>query len=235
MPYRSAILSAIEDLKAHETGSPASAIRSRIKEHDTEYSSDDDDTTAWNETLFQTTLKSLVAKGTLTHINGVNYKFSDDYLRRRAQGLRARAESMEEHRRAAAAVHPREEPPKDLPKKKTVHAKVKLNEGKIITVVNPEGKRRGEEKMDTDEEDEILMDKNNEQHKKHVKIIPRKVGAKKMYVAVVAKTRRNILVELLFAGYAYYSKPCPNSHTTEFFYKMGVLSFAKLCRISDSM
>ncbi len=65
----------------------------------------------------------------------------------------------------------REIPPKEAPKKKTVHAKIKINEGKIITVVNPEVKR--EDDMDTTptEAGEIIMAKN----KKHVKIIPRKV------------------------------------------------------------
>eukprot|EP00581_Thalassiosira_minuscula_P017795 CAMPEP_0183723356 /NCGR_PEP_ID=MMETSP0737-20130205/14948_1 /TAXON_ID=385413 /ORGANISM="Thalassiosira miniscula, Strain CCMP1093" /LENGTH=197 /DNA_ID=CAMNT_0025953617 /DNA_START=251 /DNA_END=844 /DNA_ORIENTATION=+ len=183
MPYRSAILSAVEDLKDHQTGSPASAIRGRIKEYDPVFASalddSEDDTVAWNETLFQTTLKSLVTKGTLVQINGSNYKFSDEELRARAEGLRARAESMEDQRRRAATAtavvgvsggggggaqssmvimlqHPREEPPKGLPKKKTVHAKVKLNEGKIITVVNPNGKGSNddEDEMETEDEDE---------------------------------------------------------------------------------
>jgi len=181
---------AIKDLKDHQTGSPASAIRRRIKDHDAVFAvaiADSDDDTSWNEMLFQTTLKSLVSKGVLLHVNGTNYKFSDPYLRRHAEGLRERAESMEERRRAdATASHgllpnPREEPPKGTPKRKTVHAKVKLTEGKIITVVNPEGRRAGDE-METDEEDVVAMEnEGGKEHKgKHVKIIPRKVGAKKM-------------------------------------------------------
>ncbi|KAL7533429.1 hypothetical protein ACHAXR_005232 [Thalassiosira sp. AJA248-18] len=200
MPYRSAILSAIEDLKDHQTGSPAASIRRRINEHDTVFSAaitNSDDDTTWNETLFQTTLKSLVTKGVLSHVNGTNYKFSDDHLKRRAEELRARAESMEERQHAMAATHrlnPREEPPKELPKKKTVHAKVKMNEGKIITVVNAEGgkKQHDGDDMETGDEEvnEVLMDGKND-HKKHVKIIPRKVGAKKMYVAAICDIRSN--------------------------------------------
>ena len=189
MPYRSAILSAIEGLKAHETGSPASSIRHHIKEHDTVFAAaiaNSKDDTSWNETLFQTTLKQLVSKGILVHINGTNYKFTDNYLKKRAETLRERADSIEEHQHAIATathnIHPREDPPKDCPKKKTVHAKVKLTEGKIITVVNPE-KKRDEDEMETDDEDtdkvhEVLM--SGDEHKKHVKIIPRKIGTKKM-------------------------------------------------------
>lgn len=188
MPYRSAIISAIEDLKDHQTGSPASSIRRRIKEHDTVFAAaiaNSDDSTTWNETLFQTTLKSLVTKNILLHVNGTNYKFTDEYLKRRAEGLRARAESMEEHRHEVATQHnlnPREEPPKECPKKKTVHAKVKMNEGKIITVVNPNNKKvHGTDEMSTDDEDVVSMDSNNNHNKKRVKIIPRKkLGAKKM-------------------------------------------------------
>mmetsp|Transcript_27193 Transcript_27193/g.49361 ORF Transcript_27193/g.49361 Transcript_27193/m.49361 type:complete len:202 (-) Transcript_27193:279-884(-) len=196
MPYRSAILSAIEELKDHQTGSPASSIRRHIKEHDTSFAAaiaNDDDDTTWNETLFQSTLKSLITKNVLTNVNGSNYKFSDDYLSRRAEGLRARAESMEERQRAllvaARDLHPREEPPKELPKKKTVHAKVKINEAKIITVVSPEGNimKDGDEMETEDDDDGILMKDNdgnkNKLKKKHVKIIPRKVGAKKKMIS----------------------------------------------------
>ena len=188
MPYRSAILHAIEELKDHQTGSLAHSIRSHIREHDASFSAaidDDDDSTAWNETLFQSTLKSLVSQGALVHVNGCNYKFGDGELRRRAEGLRARAESMEERRRAVekAHVHPREEPPRELPKRKAVHAKVKTNEAKVGRVVNPRT-TDGDEMETEDEDDEILMDddakRNKDRNKKHVKIIPRKVGAKKM-------------------------------------------------------
>lgn len=197
MPYRSAILSAVEDLKDHQTGSSASSIRRHIKEHDTVFAdamaASDDDTT-WNETLFQTTLKSLVSKGVLCQVNGSNYKFTDSHLERRAGALRERAESIEERQRAAraeAAAHraagaAREDPPKDSPKRKTVHAKVKMNEARVITVVNPEGggKSRGDE-METDDEvrDVELKDGGKPEGKRHVKIIPRKVvGTKKMCV-----------------------------------------------------
>lgn len=213
MTYRSAILAAIEDLKDHQTGSSASSIRRRIKEHDMEFtaaaavadSDDDDDTTAcWNETLFQSSLKNLVARGTLVQANGSNYKFSDEYLEKRADALRERAESMEERRRLLrvnnAASSPsthhaqqsREEPPKgaDLPKKKTVHAKVKLTEGPIVTVVNPlDIIRRGDgcDEMETDDEEggEVSMDGNerssssSSRRHQHLKIIPRmKVGVR---------------------------------------------------------
>ena len=182
MPYRAAILSAIEGLRDHETGSPSSSIRHYIKEHDTIFatavaSSDDD--TKWNETLFLSTLKSLVSSGTLVHINGTNYKFSDKYLTKRADKLRARAESIEEHQHANMTNHPpREEPPKELPKKKTVHSKVKINEGKVITVVG--GKVHGKDEMETDDDEDDMDNNGKERKSKHVKIIPRKVGAKKM-------------------------------------------------------
>lgn len=170
MPYRSAILNAIESLQDHEAGSPISCIRKHILD-DTDGSISDDP--SWNEVLFQKTLKTLVEKGDLLQINGVNYKFSNRYLQRRVEALRARAESIEEqnHKAAVERHYAREIPPKEAPKKKTVHAKIKINEGKIITVVNPEVKR--EDDMDTTptEAGEIIMAKN----KKHVKIIPRKV------------------------------------------------------------
>lgn len=199
MPYRSAILAAVEDLKDHQTGSPASSIRRRIKDHDAVFAAavadDADDRTTWNETLFQTTLKSLVATNVLVQVNGSNYKYSDDRLRRRAEDLRARvrqAGSIEEERKGRTRAHrgvgassspcAREEPPKDLPKRKTVHAKVKLNEGRIITVLNAqEAKgRKDEDEMETDDEDGIREEVLSDRAKRGVKIIPRKVGAKKM-------------------------------------------------------
>mmetsp|Transcript_15371 Transcript_15371/g.33214 ORF Transcript_15371/g.33214 Transcript_15371/m.33214 type:complete len:236 (+) Transcript_15371:196-903(+) len=76
----------------------------------------------------------------------------------------------------------REEPPKESPTKKTVHSKVKINEGSIITVLNPE-RKKGEEEMECEEVDEgdrIVEDGMGQSHKKHVKIVPRKVGVKKM-------------------------------------------------------
>jgi hypothetical protein len=191
--YKSAILAAIEELKDHETGSPAAAIRRCMQETSNNFwfTAAQDDTTitpaaansgvggSWNEALFQTTLKSLLSKDILIQVNGSNYKFTEGYLKRRAERLRAQIDSIEEERHhhrqqqqqqhhhssslssatAAAAslpsisnplLHPREEPPKDSPKKKTVHAKVKINEGKIITVVNPPlpEKHRNENEME---------------------------------------------------------------------------------------
>lgn len=177
MPYRSAILAAIESLKDHETGSPISSIRRHILDD----TSDNSDDVSWNELHFQKTLKSLVEKGDLVQVNGVNYKFSNQYLQKRAEALRARVESIEEHSHKIAVEHhhAREVPPKEAPKKKTVHAKVKINEGKIITVINPEVKH--EDDMDTTPTDDIALGGEggaaSAKNKKHVKIIPRKVCA----------------------------------------------------------
>ncbi|KAL7554768.1 hypothetical protein ACHAWF_018307 [Thalassiosira exigua] len=187
MPYRSAILAAVEDLKDHQTGSPASSIRRRIREHDASFAAalaDADDPTAWNEALFQSTLKSLVSKGTLV-ASGSNYKFSDEHLRRRSERLRERAESLEERRRERARqAHgaAREEPPKECPKRKPVHAKVKMNEGSILTVVDPDGrrkKRKDEDEMETDDEEGEVVAMENGGRRRPVKIIPRKVEPKK--------------------------------------------------------
>jgi len=188
MPYKAAILSAIDELKDHQTGSTQTSIRRHIKEHDTTFasaiakSSDHE----WNETLFLSTLKSLVHTGTLVHINGTNYKYSDEYLNKRTECIKSRSESIEEqHQQHHHEQHVREEPPKEIPKKKTVHAKVKINEGKVITVVNPDVIKHGDE-METDEDEKAVDGLGNEMscngsNKKHsVKIIPRKVGVKKM-------------------------------------------------------
>ena len=179
MPYRSAILAAIDSLKDHETGSPISSIRRHILD-DTVDATDSDDT-SWNEVHFQKTLKQLVESGDIVKVNGINYKFSNQYLKQRVETLRARAESMEEqtHRIAAEHNHAREVPPKEAPKKKTVHAKRKINEGKIITVVNPEVKN--EDDMDTTDTEEIGLEGGGmaaavvgkSSNKKHLKIIPR--------------------------------------------------------------
>ena len=83
--------------------------------------------------------------------------------------------------------NPTVEAAKEVPKKKTVHAKVKINEGKVITVVNPDVIKHGDE-METDEDEQVVDGLGNEMScnggsssKKHsVKIIPRKVGVKKM-------------------------------------------------------
>ncbi|KAL7519888.1 hypothetical protein ACHAWX_004642 [Stephanocyclus meneghinianus] len=207
MPYRAAILSAIENLRDVETGSPANSIRRYIQDTASEEDSGDHTHSKWNENLFQETLKSLVRQGEILHVNGTNYKFTNGYLARRAETLRARADSIQDHlikiHSAAAPPVPRphhEEdvaasasavsPGKESPKKKTVHAKVKINESKIITVVNPERPRReGEMEVETvdDESDRgmiLVEDGQTIDHdhgrKKHVKIIPRKVTVKKM-------------------------------------------------------
>jgi len=187
MPYKAAILSAIDELKDHQTGSTQTSIRRHIKEHDTTFASaiaKQSSDHEWNETLFLSTLKSLVHTGTLLHINGTNYKYSDEYLNKRTESIKSRSESIEEQNQHHEQ-HIREEPPKEIPKKKTVHAKVKINQGKVITVVNPDVIKHGDE-METDE-DEQAVDGGNEMlcnggsNKKHsVKIIPRKVGVKKM-------------------------------------------------------
>lgn len=178
--YRSAILAAIESLKGHETGSPIASIRRHILD---DTSSDDNnnnsDDVSWNEVHFQKTLKTLVEKGDLVQINGASYKFSHQYLQRRVEALRARAESIEEqsHKTAVEHHHAREVPLKEAPKKKTVHAKMKINEGKIITVVNLEVKH--EDDMDTTPTlEEIAAEGGTavaKKNKKHVKIIPRKL------------------------------------------------------------
>ena len=189
MPYKAAIVSAIDELKDHQTGSTQTSIRRHIKEHDKTFasaiakSSDHE----WNETLFLSTLKSLVHTGTLVHINGTNYKYSDEYLNKRTERIKSRSESIEEQHQQHHEQHVREEPPKEIPKKKTVHAKVKINEGKVITVVNPDV-INGDE-METYEDEKAVDGLGNEMscnggsssNKKHsVKIIPRKVGVKKM-------------------------------------------------------
>lgn len=194
MPYRAAILSAIEKLKDDPlVGSPSSSIRHHIQQHDKTFattalaansSGSDDTITKWNETLYQTTLKSLITKKTLLKNSNGNYMYSDEYMQRRTRGLRTRAESIEDaiHQHATAQhqhSHPREEPPKEIPKKKTFHAKVKINEGKVITaVVNPESKKHGgDDEMDTDDG---MSSESSGSNKKHVKIIPRRVCRKKM-------------------------------------------------------
>ena len=103
MPYRSAILAAIDDIKDHQTGSPISSIKHHIQNHNSHIDASDDDKT-WNETLFQHTLKSLVEHGDLVHY-GSNYKFSDAYLKKRAEQLQARAAARMEHL-SALRTHP---------------------------------------------------------------------------------------------------------------------------------
>ena len=295
MPYKSAILAAIEELKDHETGSPAAAIRRYMQDRKDDIiaaaatsamanqhsggqsaiyhtsamdgsaqyndhykantgsitststpvgtggggSSIASSSSAWNETLFQTTLKSLLTKNILVQVNGSNYKYSDAYLKKRAERLREQMEEEEQHRRhhhqeyqqqkhhhyslsssaadvaattsslSSHTLFPREEPPKPSPKKKTLHAKVKLNEGEIITVINPpttsqqQQHHNANEMMETEDDATMNINNNNspmtlesdahaannakESIKKqpHVKIIPRKVvgGTKKMYVS----------------------------------------------------
>ena len=99
MPYRSAILAALEDLKDHQTGTPASSIRRRML--DRAAADDGDDAAAaasWSDASFRTSLKSLARDGTLVRVGGggSNYKFSDARLREMARGLEARAEKRME-------------------------------------------------------------------------------------------------------------------------------------------
>jgi len=208
MPYRSAILAAIEDLKDYQTGSPISSIKRHIQTHKNHIDPvDDDDDPTWNETLFQSTVKSLLEQGEIVHVSGSNYKLSEKCLKKRTELLRARAEAELEQKSShnrhhhscnisagvAAAesgegchnqchYHLGEEPPKESPKKKTLHAKVKIGDSKIITVLNPNGGKHGkkhdEEDMDTENEGDAIEVEGIE-HKKHVKIIPRKVDGKK--------------------------------------------------------
>jgi hypothetical protein len=184
MPYRSAILTAIESLRDLETGSPATSIRRHIQDSSSLESDDDNLPSKWNENLFQETLKSLVRQGEILQVNGTNYKFTDGYLARRAETLRARADSIQEHLIKVHSVaappipqpHVYDEEEKNSPKKKTVHAKVKISDAKIITVVNPD-KHKKEGDMEVEEDGRIEEDGKK---KHHVKIIPKKVTLKKM-------------------------------------------------------
>ena len=194
MPYRAAILAAIESLRDLETGSPASSIKRHIQDNVSPESDDSHSIPQWNENLFQETLKSLVRQGEILKVNGTSYKFTDGYVSRRAETLQARAESIQNHlikiHSAAASpiplahrvceddVHSPGSAEKDSPKRKTVHAKVKINDAKIITVVNPEiPKREGE--MEVDEAHDGWIEEDGKK-KHHVKIIPKKVTPRKM-------------------------------------------------------
>ena len=183
MPYRAAILAAIESLRDLETGSEASSIRKHIQEQDSLFK--------WNENLFQETLKSLIRQEEILQVNGTNYKFTDAYLKKRAEALRARADLIQEHlikiHSAAAPSVPQSHgvydgetclvSEWDTPKKKTVHAKVKINDAKIITVVNPDKPKRDTD-MEVEEESAMVTEVKKRKH--HIKIIPKKVSIKKM-------------------------------------------------------
>lgn len=183
MLYQKSILVAIEDLKCHETGSPIASIKMHVQAA----ADSADDESSWNDILFLKSLKTLVDKGLVVKASGSNYKLTDEYLERRIEEMQAQALKMQS---ASSPPHfyPREEPPKEIPKKKTVHAKVKINEPKIITVVNPRGEGNAEQ-MDITlecEGDASLLDEDsnlsscNKKHKSpKTKIIPRRLSLKK--------------------------------------------------------
>ncbi|KAL3780391.1 hypothetical protein ACHAW5_006465 [Stephanodiscus triporus] len=226
MPYRSAILAALEDLKDHQTGSPASSIRRRMLDRASAavasssskartgntnnaavVDSDVDDAVeaAWSTSSFRRSLNSLVRDGTLVRVGGggSNYKLSDKRLMERARGLEAIAEermeaTAEDFRTSAAAMaamaaapceavpggnvhdggnlrhrHPREEPPKELPKRRTFHSKIKMGDADTVSAVVAPGegtrmaRRRDDDGMDTD-------DDRTDHHRAFVKIVPRR-------------------------------------------------------------
>ncbi|KAL3827335.1 hypothetical protein ACHAXA_005081 [Cyclostephanos tholiformis] len=106
IPYTSEILSALEDLKDHQTGSTASSIVRRIADQwrggggrrgwrgGTSTNPPHDARPPLCMASFMTSLKSLVRDGTLVRVGGCgsNYKVSDAVLRRRARDLEARAD-----------------------------------------------------------------------------------------------------------------------------------------------
>jgi len=169
MLYTQSVIVAISALKDRETGSSADSIRAYIQEHASRDSQ-------FNERAFLTALKNLIAQKTIAQVNGSNYKLTDSYLKKQTDLLAAGMEEAIKDK--PHVVHPREEPGKESPARKTFHSKVKLNEtSKIITIINPaHGPCREVEKMETDDEthDETMKTK------KKTKIIPRKVDVKHM-------------------------------------------------------
>jgi len=149
MPYRSAILAALEDLKDHQTGSPASSIRRRMLDRAA--------AVAKSKAAASVALvPPAVAPAAPCDVAGGI--FVVDY---------------EDGRRHRRQQYPREEPPKGLPKRKTFRAKITMADmGDTISAVVPPPR------------DDTMMETDDDRGAAVVKIVPRRVSPRRMYVDV---------------------------------------------------
>lgn len=179
MPYRAAIIQALDSLQdCRVAGSSLASVRRHVQASLAEDDDDDDgngngnggNSKSFRDSAFLTALKAAVDRGELMKVGGGDhYRLSDELVRRREGALREKTERLREMQRqkdlqarhhgegkikvAVATGSPNgvKEPPKHGRPEK---AKKKLSErGGVVTIL-VEGKgRRGSDKMEVEREE----------------------------------------------------------------------------------
>lgn len=129
VPYRRAILHAIEELHDYQTRSNIDAIR----RHTQDKLESESDRHKWNEVLFLKTLKGIIRDGEVEQCTNVSAALSPEYKKKRAEDLHKRLEEQKESamKLLAPLFKKRIETLKEAPKRKSEHEKWKIIPKKV--------------------------------------------------------------------------------------------------------
>jgi hypothetical protein len=130
VPYRRAILHAIEELHDYQTRSNIDAIR----RHTQDKLESESDRQNWNEVLFLKTLKAITRDGEIEQCTNVSAALSPEYKKKRAADLDQRLEERKESAMKLLAPLFTKRPIatiKEAPKRRSEHEKWKIIPKKI--------------------------------------------------------------------------------------------------------
>ena len=131
VPYRRAILHAIEELHDYQTRSNIDAIR----RHTQDKLESESDRQNWNELLFLKTLKAITRDGEIEQCTSVSAALSPEYKKKRAADLQERLEERKESAMKVLAPLLKKRLPietiKEAPKRRSEHEKWKIIPKKI--------------------------------------------------------------------------------------------------------
>jgi hypothetical protein len=130
VPYRRAILHAIEELHDYQTRSNIEAIR----RHTQDKMECESDRHNWNEVLFLKTLKAIIRDGEIEQCTNVSAALSPEYKKKRAEDLYQRLEERKESATkllAPLTKHRPTETIKAAPRRRSEHEKWKIIPKKV--------------------------------------------------------------------------------------------------------
>lgn len=130
VPYRRAILHAIEELHDYQTRSSIDAVR----RHTQDILESESNRLIWNEILFRKTLKAIIRDGEIEQCTNVSAALSPKYKKKRAEDLHQR---LEERKESATMLLPslKKSQPietiKEAPRRRSEHEKWKIIPKKV--------------------------------------------------------------------------------------------------------
>jgi hypothetical protein len=131
VPYRRAILHAIEELHDYQTRSNINAIR----RHTQDKLESESDRHIWNEVLFLKTLKAITRDGEIEQCTNVSAALSPEFKKKRAEDLHQRLEERKESAMKLLLTPLKKghriETIKEAPRRRSEHEKWKIIPKKI--------------------------------------------------------------------------------------------------------